>query len=297
MTSQHDRIESPYLALLLSSCLALACTSGCKPGAGEGKAAPAGTLVVFAAASLRGAFEALGEGFRRTHDHARVTFNFAGSQELRTQIEHGAAADVFASADRTHMAALARQGLVGQDVIFAQNELVVVVPAGDRKMESFQDLPAAERLVIGAPDVPVGRYTGQVLGKAAARWPGFEQRVMARVVSRELNVRQVLAKVVLGEADAGIVYRTDAAAAAGKVDIIPIPADLNVVAEYPIAVLARSSHPTGHPALAADWIAYVRSPAGQQVLARAGFVPAPPGVAPVPPGAAPVTSPAADGQP
>lgn len=296
MTSQHDRIESPYLALLLSSCLALACASGCKPGEGEGKAAPAGerTLVVFAAASLRDAFEALGEGFRRTHDHARVTFNFAGSQELRTQIEHGAAADVFASADRAHMAALARQGLVGQDVIFAHNELVVVVPAGDRKMGTFQELPAAERLVIGAPDVPVGRYTGQVLGKAAARWPGFEQRVMARVVSRELNVRQVLAKVVLGEADAGIVYRTDAAAAAGEVDIIPIPADLNVVAEYPIAVLARSSHSTGHPtgdpALAADWIAYVRSPAGQQVLARAGFVP-------VLPGAAPVTSPAADGQP
>ena len=257
-------------ALLLLG-LALACAAGCKSGEDE-EAGPAGerALVVFAAASLRDGFEALGEDFGRAHDDVRVIFNFAGSQELRTQLEHGAAADVFASADRAHMAALARQELVRQDVVFARGELVVVVPAGEHGIATFRDLPAAERLVIGAPDVPVGRYTGQVLARAAARWPGFEQRVMSRVVSRELNVRQVLAKVVLGEADAGIVYRTDTAAAAGKVDLVPIPADLNAVADYPIAVLASAPH----PALAAAWVAHVRSPAGQQALAAAGFVPA-----------------------
>lgn len=257
-------------ALALLSYLAVACS---EPDPGRGQGAGAGAdragareLTVFAAASLRNVFEELAEGFRRRHG-GRVVFNFAGSQELRTQIEHGAPAAVFASADQAHMDALAAQGLVQPAALLARNQLVVVVPAGARAVQRFEDLPAAERVVLGVADVPVGRYAREVLARADARWPGFAQRVMARVVSQELNVRQVLAKVSLGEGDAAIVYRTDAAVAGDRVRVVPIPGDLNVTAEYPIAALAGAPD----PALAAAWIEHLRSPAGQDALARAGF--------------------------
>lgn len=198
-----------------------------------------------------------------------MTFNFAGSHELRTQIEHGAAVDVIASADHVQMEPLIRQELVGPTHVFARNEPVVVVPRGAARVKAFQDLARAERIVLGAPDVPIGRYTRQILDKAAARWPGFDDEVRDAVVSEELSVRQVLAKIALGEADAGIVYRTDAAVAPRKVDVIAIPADLNVVAEYPMAVVAAAPHPE----LARAFVEYVRSAPGQDIMARFGFVP------------------------
>lgn len=294
--TNHRRARPGSVQLLLA-CLSVACTmvwTACserasenpepraqapaaQPPAAQAEAQPEQgerELVVFAAASLRNAFEALAEDFRRAHPGVELTFNFAGSQELRTQIEHGAPADVFASADLQHMESLAREDLVQPAVRFARNRLVVIVPKGATGVQRLQDLPAAKRIVIGSPDVPIGRYTRQMLGKAAATWPGFEEQVMAHVASQELNVRQILAKITLGEGDAAIVYRTDAAAAPDKVDVIPIPAELDVVAEYPITVLARAKH----PALAQAWVAHVQSPAGQAVLARAGFEPpAPPG--------------------
>lgn len=272
--------RSHIVALLLVPWLALSCTekkdpTASAPGKGESETAqaskqpaPAETeLVVFAAASLRDAFEAMGEKFRQEHRGVQVTFNFAGSQELRTQIEHGAPADVFAAANQEHIESLAAQNLAQPAVEFAENQLVVVVPKGAKAVSRFEDLPAAERIVIGVPEVPVGKYTREVLAKASAKWPEFESKVMARVVSQELNVRQVLAKVALGEADAAIVYRTDAASAPDKVDAIPIPPELNVTARYPIAVLTKAPHPE----LAAKWVAYVRSPAGQEILTRFGF--------------------------
>lgn len=231
-----------------------------RPGAQE--------LTIFAAASLRNAFEALAEDFRRAHPAVELRFSFAGSQELRVQIEHGAPADVFASADAGHMDALVAQGLARPAARFARNHLVIVVPEGVATVKELPDLPRARRIVIGGADVPVGRYTRAMLARAAVRWPGFDQAVLARVVSQELNVRQVLAKVALGEADAGIVYRTDAASAPDTVDAVAIPADLDVVAEYPIAALSRAQ-----PAAQA-WIDHVLSPAGQQTLARFGFAPA-----------------------
>lgn len=277
----HQRRRRRALLLLLSlPCLLPACSdrrdpSGQQPASAT-TAAPASApaqpspqkLTIFAAASLRDAFESMAEDFRRAHAGVEITFNFAGSQELRMQIEHGAPADVFASADRKHMDALVAQGLARPAALFARNHLVVVVPRGAATVKNLQDLPRATRIVIGGPEVPVGRYTRDMLARATARWPGFEQQVMAHVVSQELNVRQVLAKVALGEADAGIVYRTDAATSPDKVDVIAIPEDLDVVAEYPIAELARA------PRAAQAWVAHVRSPAGQQALARFGFEPA-----------------------
>jgi molybdate transport system substrate-binding protein len=229
-------------------------------------------LVVFAAASLREAFEGLAASFERAHPATEVRLNLAGSQELRTQIEQGARADVFASADLTHMGLLEKQGLVESPATFARNEPAIVVPRGNPAgIHALTDLPRTRRLVVGAPQVPIGRYTVEIFA-AAARKHGAALRaeLEASIVSRELNVRQVLAKVILGEADAGIVYRTDAQAGKGKVEVIPIPPDLNVVAAYPIAVVKGSASPK----LARAWLDLVLGPEGQRRLVGAGFLPA-----------------------
>jgi len=228
-------------------------------------------VVVFAAASLREAFAEMGKRFEATHPGTKVVFNLAGSQELRTQIENGAPADVFASADQKHMQALVAAKLAAAPKVFVRNEPVLVVPKGNpARLGGLQDLPKARRIVVGVPEVPIGAYTLRILDAASKQYGGdFRARVEARVASRELNVRQILAKVSLGEADAAIVYRTDASTAKQKVEVIAIPSDLNVVAEYPIAVLTRATQ----PALADEFVRLVLSPAGREVLASFGFPP------------------------
>ncbi|MGK3990768.1 molybdate ABC transporter substrate-binding protein [Sorangium sp. So ce136] len=227
-------------------------------------------LVVFAAASLRDVFTAMGEDFERAHAGVEVTFNFAGTQELRTQLEQGAAVDVFASADQRHMNELVKSGRAAGPVVFARNEPVIVVARESAgTIRGLADLPAAARIVVGTPEVPIGRYTLEILDRASrSMGADFRARVEARVVSRELNVRQVLAKVRLGEAQAGVVYRTDARAAQDGVSIVAIPPDINVIAEYPIAVVAGAAH----PGLARAWVDLVLSEAGQGALQRAGFL-------------------------
>jgi molybdate transport system substrate-binding protein len=226
-------------------------------------------LTVFAAASLREAFEDLAHTFEARTPDVKVRLSLAGSQELRRQIEQGARVDVFASADLKHMAALAKAGLVVGPRVFARNEPVVIVPRDNPAgIASFADLPKAKKLVIGAAEVPIGAYTLEILDRAGDE---FKHRVLAHVVSRELNVRQVLAKVSLGEADAGIVYRTDALAGKDQVAVIAIPAAVNVKAEYPIAVVAHAPE----AAVARAFVELVLSPDGQKRLAAAGFVVAP----------------------
>jgi molybdate transport system substrate-binding protein len=232
-------------------------------------ARPSRELVVLAASSLREALGEVGERFEQAHPGTRVVLHLAGSQELRTQIENGAPADVFASADQKHMQALVDGKLLGSPRIFARNEPVLVVPRGNAaRINSLSELPKARRIVVGAPEVPIGAYTLRILDAASRRYgDDFRSKVEARVVSRELNVRQVLAKVRLGEADAAIVYGTDAAMAGQDIEAIAIPPDVNVVAEYPVAVLNR----TKEPALAAAFVDLLLSPAGRQVLERFGF--------------------------
>jgi molybdate transport system substrate-binding protein len=223
-------------------------------------------LTVFAAASLREAFEDLAKTFESKTPGVKVRVNLAGSQELRTQIENGARADVFASADQKHMAALVKAKLVAAPRVFVRNTPVIIVPKGNpAKVGSFEELARAKKLVIGVPEVPIGSYTLEILEKAGG---DFEQKVLANVASRELNVRQVLAKVSLGEADAGIVYRTDAMAGKDKVEIIEIPAKLNVIAEYPVAVLSNAPQ----AAAARAFVDLLLSADGQKRLAAAGFV-------------------------
>ncbi len=248
--------------------------TGCKraepaPKPGEGKSLREDKLVVFAAASLREAFTKLEAEFEQSHPGVEVIFNFAGTQELRTQLEHGAPVDVFASADQKHMAELVKAKLVNEPFVFAKNEPVAVVArAQQAKLRNFSDLPLAERIVVGTPEVPIGRYTAEILERASAQLGAdFRASFEAKVVSRELNVKQVLAKVSLGEADVGIVYRTDAIAAGDRVRILTIPSEFNVIAEYPIAAAEKAEH----PGLAKDWLGLVRSESGKQALSAAGF--------------------------
>jgi molybdate transport system substrate-binding protein len=234
------------------------------------------TLNVFAAASLTDAFNEIGAGFVAAHDGVDVVFNFAGSHQLAAQIGEGAPADVFAPANAAQMQATIDSGHIvsGTQRTFARNQLVVVTPSDNPAgLASLADLAApGVKIVLAAQEVPVGQYALDFLAKAAADGgvdAGYEAAVLANVVSYEENARAVLAKVALGEADAGVVYTSDAAISAGEINQIAIPDSLNTVASYPIAVLSDSPNPE----LAQRFADYVLAPAGQQVLAEYGFIP------------------------
>lgn len=227
-------------------------------------------LIVFAAASLSEAFTELAAAFERERRDLHVVLNFAGSQELRAQIEHGAPVDVFASANRDHVQHLADRRLVDPGVVFAHNDLVIVVPSGNPAViDGLDSLATVSRLVIAAADVPLGRYTSELLAAAAGKFgPDFPAQVLSNAISEELNARQVLHKIRLGEGNAGIVYRTDAAAAGTEVAVIELPAGLNPVAGYVITVGRNASH----PAAAEQFVDFVLSERGQAVLAKYGFL-------------------------
>jgi len=244
----------PRIAFLL----ALISSTACREAPREDR------LLVLAASSLREAFTELGAGFEAEHPGVRVELAFAGTQELRAQVEHGARADVFASADLAHLEGLERRGLTEPFAIFARNVPVIVVAPG-APIRSLEDLPSAGRIAVGAPEVPIGGYAAAILDHAGRRLGhGFRASVEARIVSREFNVRQVMAKVELGEADAGIVYRTDVRAG---VSVVSIPAEFGVEAAYPIAALRDAPHPE----LARAFVEFVRSEKGRRILRARGF--------------------------
>ena len=233
------------------------------------------TLTVFAAASLTEALTEIGKSFEAANPGVTVLFNFAGSQGLRTQIEEGAPADVFASANTNEMYMLVSSGKVAADAprIFLTNGLVVILPPDNpAALTKLEDLAKPRlKLVLAAQEVPVGKYARQALDQMNTSFGAdFSQKVLSNVVSNEDNVRQVVAKVQLGEADAGIVYASDAVAAP-DLKSIEIPADLNVIAEYPIAPLAASPNAE----LAAQFAAYAVSAPAQDILKKWGFGPIP----------------------
>ena len=258
LARDRRRSASPLACIALVTAL----LQGCAP------ADSSRTLHVYAASSLAESFSAMEHAFEAAHPDTDVVLAFAGSQVLRLQIEQGAPADVFASADPAHMQALVERGRVRDGHIFAHNQLVLIVPpANPARIESFRDLRRASRLVIGTENVPVGSYARRVLRRAeAAGDGGFAASVLARVASEESNVRLVRAKVELGEADAAIVYRSDTVAAGG-VRAIEIPPALNVNADYSIGIVEGGVNPD----LAAAWLAFVLSRQGRKLLARHGF--------------------------
>jgi molybdate transport system substrate-binding protein len=249
-------------ALLAGAALALAGCGGSDAGGGSGAAGPGEELTVFAAASLTAAFTELGERYSAANGGAEVTFNFAGSQALATQIRQGAPADVFASADLPNMDKV--EDLVGTPRGFASNRLAIVVERGNpRGVTGLDDLADPDlKVVLAAEEVPAGEYAKQVLDRAG---------VGVTPVSREDNVKAVVTKVSLGEADAGIVYVTDVTAGGDRVEGVDLSADQNVTATYPIASVKASKAPERAQA----FVDLVRSAEGQQVLEDHGFLPPP----------------------
>jgi molybdate transport system substrate-binding protein len=234
------------------------------------------TLQVFAAASLAEAFSEIGHRLERERPGLTVRLNLAGSQQLAAQIEQGATADVFASADERWMAYARERGLMsGEPEIFARNRLVVIIPrTNPARIRRIQDLARGGiKLVLGADAVPVGRYARVVL-RNLARDPAFGSDfatlALRNVVSEEENVKSVVGKVQLGEADAGLVYRSDVTGTVARyLQALEIPADANVVAAYPIAIVRDARE----PALARAFVDLVLSREGQAILERRGFVP------------------------
>jgi len=225
-------------------------------------AARAETVTVFAAASLTEAFRTIGKDFETAHPGTKVEFNFAGSSTLARQIIEGAPADVFASADEENMKKVVDAGdVAGTPQPFVGNRLAIIAPRGNPKhVKALADLARPGMTVsLAAPAVPVGHYAVEAFGRAGVPVPS---------ASNEADVKAVVTRVSMGEADAGVVYVTDAAAGGDKVETIAIPDAHNVTARYPIAMLAHAPNAAGAKA----FVASVLSPPGRSVLTRAGFL-------------------------
>ena len=262
----------------LCCALVLAVLVGCgSPNAGTPAAPPRQpvTLAVFAAASLTDAFKEIGAVFE-ANTGVPVTFNFGASSQLRTQLEQGAQADVFASADHVQMDRAREAGLIdGPDLTFVTNRLVVITPASNPAgIQTVADLARpGMRVVTAGPEVPIGVYTQamfETMSQHAEFGTDFADRANANVVSREPNVRQVVAKIQLGEGDAAVVYRSDVTPnAAPDLQTIAIPDDLDTIATYPIALVADAPQAE----LGAGFIALVLSPIGQGLLQKWSYSP------------------------
>lgn len=295
---QEEMPVPRLLRLLTQLLLLLALISACSPIATSGatnatataalphpKSASSATsakaggvteLTVFAAASLTESFGVIARNFEAANPGTRVTYNFGGSNDLAAEIVKGAPVDVFASANQTQMDHLIGAGAVAPDAAhpFVRNRLVVIYPRSNpARIVTLKDLARpGVKIVLAAGEVPVGKYSRNFLDKASqdpAYGSDYRTAVLKNVVSNEQDVKAVLNKVVLGEADAGIVYATDVTpAAASKVVKLDIPDPLNSIATYPIAALKSAPH----PALAGKFVDYVLSPEGQVVLEKFGFI-------------------------
>jgi molybdate transport system substrate-binding protein len=248
-------------ALVLAGCSSS--SSSTPPSSASGSGKLSGNLIVFAATSLTAAFDKIGAQFQKAHPGVSVKFNYNGSSSLATSIVQGAPADVFASAAPANMKTVTDANLVsGTPQDFATNTGEILVESGNPDhINSVKDLANSKlKVVVCAPEVPCGAVADEIFKNAG---------VTVKPVSEEQNVGGVVTKVTLGEADAGIVYVTDAKENASKSDGVPIPADQNATTEYPITEIKGAANAKA----AAAFISYVLGPAGQQVLASFGFMP------------------------
>jgi molybdate transport system substrate-binding protein len=272
MTAARRPLGSSLLATLVALALS-ACGAG-RPSPDGASGSPTAGITVFAAASLTGSFRELGRRFEAAHPGSRVTFSFGPSSGLATQIVAGAPADVFAAASERTMAQVVAAGLASSPEVFATTWLQLAVPpANPRRIDELDDLDdPGVKLVLCQEQVPCGAAADATLAKAG---------LTVVPVSREADVKAVLTKVSLGEADAGLVYVTDVRAAGGDVLGVPVPADRNTATTYPIAALTRSDadaaqqdasqQGTAQQATAQAFVEFVLSDAGAAVLAGAGF--------------------------
>jgi molybdate transport system substrate-binding protein len=265
MRNHRARMGMAVICLAIVALLAAACgtASGAAIRTSSASQKASGTVVVFAAASLKDAFDTIGKQFEQANPGVTVKFNYAGSSSLATQIKQAAPADVFASADTTNMDTVTNDNLASDPQVFARNTLEIMVAAGNPKhIKSVADLANSDiKVAVCASDVPCGAYTQEVFKKAG---------VTVTPVSQETSVSSVVTKVTLGEVDAGVVYSTDVKAAGDKAAGVAIPANQNVTAEYPIVKLKDAPNAAG----ATAFIDYVLGSDGQRVLESYGFLPA-----------------------
>lgn len=248
-------------ALAAGLLLVAGCSSSSQQPSSTTSSAGNQKIIVFAAASLKKTFTAIGDQFSKDNPGASVEFSFAGSSDLVTQLTQGAPADVFASADTKNMDKARQAGLLaGAPVNFASNTLTIAVAPGNPKgITTFHDLAKPGlTVVVCAPQVPCGSATQSVENKTG---------VKLTPVSEESSVTDVLNKITSGQADAGLVYVTDTAGAGDKVLAVSFPEAAAAVNTYPIAALKQS----GNPTLTGKFVDLVTSPAGQEILAKAGF--------------------------
>ncbi len=258
MTRSLGKVVGSLAAVLVMS----ACGSGGATGPTTDPAGLEGGLTVFAAASLAAAFDEIGAAFMTENSDVTVTFNYAGSSELVSQINEGAPVDVFASADLASMTRLTEAGgNATEPAVFVKNTPRIIVGEGNPKaIATLADLAEPDTIVVlCAPEVPCGKYAATILTNA---------KVTVTPKSQEQNVKAVVSKVTAGEADAGIVYATDVLAAGDKAEGVDIPADVNVIAEYPIVATKASANPDA----AAAFIEFVASEPGQKILDSYGFL-------------------------
>ena len=260
------------VAGVLAIVVALLCTTSVGTAGAEAPRAKeaklSGSITVSAAASLTEMFTEMGTNFEKRYKGTTITFNFAASSALASQIQGGAPADVFASADGANMQKVVASGQVTADPIdFTANQLTIVVKKGNpRKVKKLGDLPNVDIVSLCAAAVPCGRYATQMLAQGGIAIPQDK-------VTLGQDVKATLTAVSAGDADAAIVYVSDAKAAGGDITEVPIAASLNVLAVYPIAPIVASQNAK----LAEAWIDYVVSRAGQKALAQYGFLPVPAG--------------------
>ncbi|HKV31942.1 MAG TPA: molybdate ABC transporter substrate-binding protein [Candidatus Dormibacteraeota bacterium] len=253
-------MRARFMAILAAVAATCAACGSSAPAAAT-PSALSGSITVFAAASLTAGFTAAGSNFQKAHAGTTIDFNFAGSPTLVAQVQQGAIGDLFASADQPNMQKLVDAGLVqGVPTLFARNKLAIVVaPGNPKRIMGLADLGRQGLVVVlCGPTVPCGRYGAQALANAG---------VKVAPASLETDVKSVVSKVSLGEADAGIVYVTDIKAAGTRVVGVQIPDSQNVVASYPVGVLKG----TQNAPLAKAFIDYLLSADGQNALASYGF--------------------------
>ena len=242
-----------------------ACGSSASSSTTTTSARLSGSITVSAASSLTGAFGQLASTFHAFHPGTTTAFNFGSSGALATQIQQGAPADVFASASPDDMARVERAGDISRKpVIFARNQLAIVVkPGNPLRIHSLADLTKARVVALCVNTAPCGATARLALAKAGVTLP-------STMVTLGQDVAATLAEVTTGDAEAGIVYVTNAKSVGSQGQGLPIPPARNVTTNYPIAVVKTTTDAT----LARAWIAYVLGPTGQSVLRRAGFLPA-----------------------
>jgi molybdate transport system substrate-binding protein len=273
--SAHHRVYLTLFAAALISGLAVAGLTGCGRGENGGEGGKqGGTLTILAASSLTDAFGVLAKTFEKRNPGTEVRTSFGASSDMLAQIQQGAPADVFASADQENMDTAVKSGLVaGRPEIFVRNREVVMVPKDNpANIKSLRDVAKPDiRLVLAENEVPAAEYAKEILHKASARYgEDFEKDVLSNVVSREADVRASVNRVAVGDADATFGYASDyTPEIKDRVEVVQIPSGFNIVATYPVAALKGAKSPE----LARKWVDLVTGEEGQRVLKKWGFEP------------------------